>query len=82
MNGREAGRLGAEITRAQAGDPGRPKATRAAQTAAARLPADRLGRLRDLLDARGLDAVLVSDPTDVRYLSGFRGEDTTLLVGS
>ncbi len=80
MNGREARRVGAQTTRAGAGDPGRPKAARPAKTAAP--PAtDRLGRLRDLLDARGLDAVLVSDSTDVRYLSGFRGEDTTLVVG-
>jgi Xaa-Pro aminopeptidase len=27
-----------------------------------------------------VDAVLVTDPMDVRYLSGFRGEDATLLV--
>jgi Xaa-Pro aminopeptidase len=40
----------------------------------------RLARLRDLLAARELDAVLVSDGSDVRYLSGFTGEDTLLVV--
>jgi len=42
---------------------------------------DRLKRCRALLDELGLDAVLVSDLADVRYLSGFRGEDTVLVVG-
>ena len=41
---------------------------------------ERLVAARALLEARRLDAVLVSDPTDVRYLSGFRGDDTLLLV--
>jgi Xaa-Pro aminopeptidase len=41
---------------------------------------DRLARLRDLLTARDLDAVLVTDDPDVRYLSGFTGEDTLLVV--
>ncbi len=40
----------------------------------------RLAAARALLEARGLDAVIVSDPADVRYLSGFRGDDTLLLV--
>jgi Xaa-Pro aminopeptidase len=43
---------------------------------------DRLGRLRRVLVDGGLDAVIVSDPFDVRYLSGFRGEDTALLVSA
>ncbi len=42
----------------------------------------RLARCRALLDERGLDAVLVTDRHDVRYLSGFRGEDATLVVGA
>ncbi len=42
----------------------------------------RLARCRALLDERGLDAVLVTDRYDVRYLSGFRGEDATLVVGA
>jgi len=42
---------------------------------------DRLDRCRALLAELGLDAVLVSRPSDVRYFSGFRGDDTTLLVG-
>ncbi len=40
---------------------------------------DRLVRCRALLD--DLDAVVVSASADVRYLSGFRGDDTLLIVG-
>lgn len=43
--------------------------------------AERLRRCRSLLTEAALDAVLVSDLADVRYLSGFRGEDTTLVIG-
>ena len=43
--------------------------------------ADRLARLRAHLHARRLDVVLVTDRHDVRYLSGFRGEDAVLLAG-
>ena len=43
---------------------------------------DRLVRCREGLGALGLDAVIVSDVKDVRYLSGFRGEDTTLVIGA
>jgi len=42
----------------------------------------RLERCRALLDELGVEAFLVNDPVDVRYLSGFRGDDTTLLVGA
>jgi Xaa-Pro aminopeptidase len=42
---------------------------------------DRLSRCRTLLDGLGLDGVVVSEAADVRYLSGFRGEDTTLIIG-
>jgi len=42
---------------------------------------DRLSRCRALLDDLGLDGVVVSEAADVRYLSGFRGEDTTLIIG-
>jgi Xaa-Pro aminopeptidase len=42
---------------------------------------DRLERCRALLPSLGLDGVLVSDPEDVRYLSGFRGDDATLVIG-
>jgi Xaa-Pro aminopeptidase len=42
---------------------------------------DRLVRCRALLDGLALDGVVVGDPTDVRYLSGFRGDDTMLVVG-
>jgi Xaa-Pro aminopeptidase len=41
----------------------------------------RLERCRSLLDELGLEALLVTAPADVRYLSGFRGDDTTLVVG-
>jgi Xaa-Pro aminopeptidase len=41
----------------------------------------RLERCRGLLAELGLDAALVSRTSDVRYLSGFRGEDAALLVG-
>jgi Xaa-Pro aminopeptidase len=43
---------------------------------------DRLERCRALLPRLGVDAVLVSDPEDVRYLSGFRGDDATLVVAA
>jgi len=43
--------------------------------------ADRLTRCRVLLDQLRLDGIVVSSLSDVRYLSGFRGEDTTLVVG-
>jgi Xaa-Pro aminopeptidase len=42
---------------------------------------DRLVRCRTLLDDLGLDGVVVSAAADVRYLSGFRGDDTTLVIG-
>jgi Xaa-Pro aminopeptidase len=43
---------------------------------------DRLQRCRAVLSQLGIDGVLVSDPEDVRYLSGFRGDDATLVVGA
>jgi Xaa-Pro aminopeptidase len=42
---------------------------------------DRLRRCRELLEELGLDGVLVSDTNDIRYLSGFRGDDTMLVIG-
>jgi len=42
--------------------------------------AGRLARCRQLLGDIGLDAVLVSNAADVRYLSGFRGGDTLLVI--
>ena len=42
---------------------------------------DRLDRCRRLLEGLRIDGILVTDPVDVRYLSGFRGDDATLVVG-
>jgi len=42
----------------------------------------RLAALRRLLAARRLDAALVTDHADVRYLSGFRGDEAVLLVSA
>jgi len=42
----------------------------------------RLAALRALLVARGIDAALVTDHADVRYLSGFRGDDAILLASA
>ena len=41
---------------------------------------DRLARCRAALDDLGLDGAVISAPADVRYLSGFRGDDTLLIV--
>ena len=43
--------------------------------------AERVTRARGLLDDLKLDVLLVSALPDVRYLSGFRGDDTYLLLG-
>jgi Xaa-Pro aminopeptidase len=51
------------------------------EAAPAEAHVDRLRRFREALAARGLDAAIVGEPHDVRYLSGFRGDDTVLLVG-
>jgi len=40
----------------------------------------RLERLRGLVHAQGLDALLVTNPIDVGYLTGFLGGDSYLLV--
>jgi Xaa-Pro aminopeptidase len=52
-----------------------------ATSAAARAVADRCKRLRARLGERSADAMVVTNPVDVRYLSGFTGEDSWLLVG-
>jgi Xaa-Pro aminopeptidase len=44
--------------------------------------AERLAGFRSVLARRRLDAALVTEPHDVRYLSGFRGEDTALLIAA
>jgi len=42
----------------------------------------RLGAFRRRLDAAGLDGYWLTDAVNVRYLCGFRGEDSTLLVAA
>ena len=42
--------------------------------------ADRSGRLRARLDGAGCDAVLVTNLTNIRYLTGFTGSSALLLV--
>jgi Xaa-Pro aminopeptidase len=44
--------------------------------------ADRRDRLRALVTDAGAEAVLVSAPSNVRYLSGFTGSNGALIVGS
>jgi Xaa-Pro aminopeptidase len=44
--------------------------------------AARVAALRWYLAGRRLDAALIAEPHDVRYLSGFRGDDTMLLIGT
>ena len=41
----------------------------------------RLAAARGVLERLRLDGIIVSNVHDVRYLSGFRGEDATLVVG-
>jgi Xaa-Pro aminopeptidase len=43
---------------------------------------ERLDRCRDLLGDLRVDGALITDPVDVRYLSGFRGDDATLVIGA
>ena len=42
----------------------------------------RADRLAELVTARGLDALIVSDPMNVRYLSGFTGTNGLCVVGA
>jgi Xaa-Pro aminopeptidase len=45
------------------------------------MPSDtRRLRLRRSFDAAGIDALIVSSPTNVSYLTGFTGEDSVLLI--
>ena len=43
--------------------------------------ASRIERLRPLLEARGCDVLVVTNLTNVRYLTGFTGSAATLVVG-
>ena len=42
--------------------------------------AERLSRLRDFLQEKGADAVVISKEVNLHYFSGFRGDDTLLLI--
>jgi len=60
------------------------RATRRKPDLKAALRADiprRLDSLRSVLDARGIDALLVTKGENVYYLSGFTGDESVLLVG-
>lgn len=50
------------------------------RTPPARPEAVRLRRLRDLLHEERLDGLLVSNPSNIRYLAGFTGSSAMLLV--
>lgn len=50
------------------------------RSAAGDVHADRRARLRKALASHGVDAVLVTDPIDVGYLTGFLGGDSYLLL--
>ena len=41
---------------------------------------ERLEHLRAFLDAKGVDAVVINKYVNLHYFSGFRGDDTLLLV--
>ena len=66
--------------RGPGGGGGRTRAGSGTDVGASSAPPQRLVRCRVLLEELRLDAVLVSDLPDVRYLSGFRGEDAVLVV--
>ena len=41
----------------------------------------RLQALRAVLAEKGLDAVIITKYVNLHYFSGFRGDDTTLVIG-
>src|SRR5262245_5587384 len=45
-------------------------------------PARRRGRLVELLEERGCDAILVTQPLNLRYVTGFTGSHGALLLAS
>lgn len=51
------------------------------QSATSRAVARRAADLRRALGQRGVQALLVTDPVDVGYLSGFTGDDSWLIAG-
>jgi len=58
---------------------GKKTAKRRARRAQGPLSA-RLSRIREEMEEREIDALLVSHAPDIRYLTGFRGDDSLLLV--
>jgi len=52
----------------------------AKRTSASDPHTDRLKRLRATLKDRSLDALLITNPADIHYLSGFRGEDSHAIL--
>ena len=50
------------------------------QTAAESCFADRIGAVRRRLRSWGCQALLVCNPRDIRYLTGFVGDDSWLVV--
>lgn len=58
----------------------RPRSSR--RTKATDHFASRASRLRALIRSRDLDALLVTNANDIRYLTGFSGEDSWAVVGA
>lgn len=59
-----------------------PASRRSGRTASKPLFSDRLARLRRSVASDGFDGLLISNPNDIRYLTGFSGEASALVVTS
>lgn len=66
--------------------PGRPRSAAADAASAARAApsaaAGRADRLAELAAEAGLDQLLIADPTNIRYLTGFTGTNALCLLGA